>query len=70
MECNEDCNCPACLQERAVFDAWVADTENRWDRAYREGRVAHKCGPLTCRGRCPKEHALTAPSGLVEGVQL
>lgn len=48
-EHTEECGCEDCEQARKDFDAWCDDTDARWAKAEREGRVA----------------SLTAPSGLL-----
>lgn len=56
MECNEteDCTCSDCVKARADFNAWVANTEQRWAKAYADGKVAHLCGSPCRNPLCPK----------------
>lgn len=44
----EDCECSDCEQARADFDAWVEATNQRWEQARREGKVAHLCNGVLC----------------------
>ena len=52
MDCNEtepDCPCSDCTRNRANFETWCNDTENRWARAMWAKRILHQlgdCGPL------------------------
>lgn len=63
---SETCACPGCVKARADFDAWVADTEKRWAKAYAEGRVAHLCGNPCANPLCPKAATVDVWCGMAE----